>query len=231
MTPANLAEALELAPLPYPIFPNMDMWDNFQPYSIAHLLTRSDGTIDDRWDANIQQRSVRGFASCDLWNSDKFFSYLVAYTAVLVNDRKVLPATNEDKVKTWCKEFMERVEQFVRTKNSGIVSEPTGLTKDELLTEFFTDILPSLPRSADYGYQPPVINRNSGLNEKDYGVLGSHLIYVMSEIISFFFDEFADEYHNELHSSINMLYAISRGTKPTDNQVDIIVGLISSLWV
>lgn len=231
MIPANLAEALELAPLPYPIYSNMGQWDDFQPYSIAHLLLHSNGTMDDRWDSNIQKRSVRGFASCDLWNLDKFFSYLVAYTAVLVNDEKVLPATNENKVKTWCKEFMERVEQIDRTNSSGIVLHSTGVAKDDILKEFFVSILPALPRNDDINYKPAVVNRNNGLSEQDYNVLGSHLIYVMSESMSFFFDEFAKEYHNDLKSSINMLHETAQGNTPTNKQVDTIVELIPSLWV
>lgn len=231
MIPANLAEALELAPLPYPIYPNMEQWDDFQPYSIAHLLLRSNGTMDERWGSNIQKRSVRGFASCDLWNLDKFFSYLVAYTAVLVNDEKVFPAIHENKVKVWCRRFTERVKKIDRTNSSGIVSHSTGVTKNELLEEFFTDILPSLPRSADTNYQPAVVNRNNGLSEQEYNVLGSHLIYVMSESMSFFFDEFSEEYHDELNSSINMLHEIEQGVIPTNEQVDTIVELIPSLWV
>lgn len=231
MTPTNLAEALKLAPLPYPTYPNLGQWDNFQPYSIAHLLTLSNGTVDERWDANIQKRSVRGFASCDLWNLDKFISYLVAYTVELIIDGKVFPCHHENKVKSWCRGFTGRVEQIDRTSSSGIISNDSAFVKDELLAEFFVDILPNLPRHNGEKYEPVVSNRNSGLSEKDYAVLGSHLIYVMCESMSFFFDEFVEEYHDDLRRAINVLHTINQGIIPTEEDISVIVDILPSLWV
>lgn len=228
MTPANLAEALELAPLPYPTYQNLGQWDDFQPYSIAHLLVRSDGTVDERWDANIEKRSIRGFASCDLWNLDKFFSYLIAYTVELIIDGKVVPVTHANKVKTWCRGFVERVEQISRTKDN---NDTFGSVRDEIFTEFFADILPNLPRDNGENYVPVIINRNTGLSEQDYAVLGSHLIYVMCNSMGLFFNEFVEEYHDDLRSSINMLHTVEQGVVPTKEQVEVLVDLISSLWV
>lgn len=224
MEPKTLKEALQLAPLPYAPFQNLEQEDYFQPYSIAHLLTRSDGSIDERWEENIQRRAIRGFGSCDLWNFDWFISYLVAHTAHLILEEKVVPVDDTYKPKEWAKNFIIEVESI---DSKDLL---TGI-RDRILMEFFGEILPSLPRSNQGEYKPKLSNRNTGISETDYGTIGSHIIYVICSGMEIFFNELDKDFHKELKSSIQCLRNIEKGIYPSIEETATLACIIPALWV
>lgn len=221
--PTNLEEALLIAPLAYPHYPNLEFEGYFQPYSIAHLLTRMDGKVDNRWESNIEQRRLRGFSSCDLWNFDWFASYLVAYTAKLLADKKVIPTKDKEAVTAWVTGFDAKVVTIG-------ISENESTVHDLIMGEFVEFILPALPFIPGGNYEVQNLARNTGLNEQDYEFLGSHLIHVLKSGMRKFM-EIDVTLNPHLHEAIAVLESIESGNTPTPEEVRAVVDILPSCWI